>query len=203
MEQPIVTSQTVDIRVSHRQNGRETWGWYSAASSGPVDAPSLFDGRHLRIRSIRKNPAVDLTFQPEAQRWTGTWTREGQPQQVVLERPRPPMNVAPDPWRGSWEGVPDASGKAQTRLHIDQSSDGTLTVWIDRFLALIDQRHGELLAVVSLGGDTITLSTTNPGGRRYTFLGRLSPDGLRLSGSWGKDGGGGTLNASESFRRLP
>jgi hypothetical protein len=197
---PSVAGQRVQIRVSYRRDGQKTWGWYVAA---PADVLTEFDGQHLRIRSIRNTPALDLTFDADARRWTGTWSHEGQSRVVTLERPRPSINVAPNPWRGSWEGVPDASGKAQTRVHIDQSSDGTLSAWMDRDFGFY-QNHGELLAVVSLEGDTITLSTTNPGGRRYTFLGRLSADGLRLSGSWdGDGGGGGTLNASESFLRMP
>jgi hypothetical protein len=114
------------------------------------------------------------------------------------------LNVVPNPLKGVWEGGRDGSGftKAQTRLHIDQSSDGTVTVWMDRFRALIDQRHGELLRLVSLKEHSITLETTSAVGQRYRFQGTLSPDGLRLSGNW--DGsGGGTLDASESFRRVP
>ena len=164
----------------------------------------MFDGQHLCIRSVRKGPALDLAFHAETNRWTGTWTREDQPQDVVLERPRPPSNLAPNPLTGSWDGVWDASGswKARTRLHIDQSSDGILTVWMDRDFGLIDQRHGELLRLVSLEGRSITLDTTSAVGRRHRFQGTLSADGLRLSGGW-DGGGGGTLNASESFRRMP
>jgi hypothetical protein len=204
VDRPIVTSQTVNVRVYQRQDGQETWGWYSAAPSGPPDAPSVFDGQHLHIRRVRNGPTVDIMFHAEKNRWIGTWTREDQSREVVLERPRPPSSVAPNPWRGTWEGVGEGSGltKAQARLHIDQSSDGTLTVWTDHFLRLIDQRHGELLRVVSLEQGTITFGTIAAAGREYRFQGALSPDGLRLSGGWTAVGDG-TLNASESFRRLP
>ncbi len=198
-DQPIVTSQAVNIRVYHRQGGHETWGWYSATSSGPADAASVFDGQHLHIRSIRNGPALDLTFHAERHRWNGTWYHEGQPRDVVLERPHPPLDAAPNPLKGDWEGARDASGvtKAQTRLHVDQSSDGTLTVWMDRVIALIDQRHGELLQLVSLEQRTITLDTTGAAGQRYRFQGTLSADGSTLVGRWNG------LNASESFRRMP
>src|SRR5690242_20683862 len=43
---PVIASQSITIRVYHRQNGHETWGWYSAASSnGTADAGTMFDGR--------------------------------------------------------------------------------------------------------------------------------------------------------------
>jgi hypothetical protein len=193
--QPVGAGQRVQIRVSYQRDGQKTWGWYVAA---PPDVLTAFDGQHLRIRNA---PALDLTFHAEAQRWTGTWTREGQPHDVVLERPRPLSTVVPNPWRGTWEGVQDASGHALTRLHIDQSSDGTLIGWMDRDFGPY-QRYGELLAIRALEGNTITLSTTAPAGRRYIFRGSFSADGLRLVGSWDWDGLGGTLNASESFRRL-
>ncbi len=201
---PIVTNQTVNVRIYHRQDGQETWGWYRPMPCGRAEAPPVVDGQHLCIRSVNNGPALDLVFHAETNRWTGTWTRGDQPQDVVLERPRPPSNFAPTPLTGSWDGVWDASRswKARTRLHIDQSSDGVLTVWMDRDFGLINQRHGELLRLVSLKGRGITLDTTSAGGRRYRFQGTLTADGLRLSGVW--DGGGvGTLNASESFRRMP
>jgi hypothetical protein len=184
--------------VYHRQSGRETWGWYEADSA---DAASVFDGQHLQIQRTRNGPAVNLTFHPETQRWTGTWSREGQPRDVVLERPRPPLDASPNPFRGEWEGLPAGSGfvAAQTRLHVDQSLDGTLTVWMDRFFGLNDHRHGELLQLVSLEQQTITLETTNAIGVPYRFLGTLSADRSTLAGRW--NGVTGNLNASESVRR--
>ncbi len=197
-DQPIVTGQTVSIRVYHRQGGRETWGWYLADSA---DAVSVFDGQHLQIRRIRNGPALDLTFHAETQRWTGTWSRESQPRGVVLERPRPPLKSAPNPFTGEWDGIPAVSGfaTAQTRLHVDQSLDGTLTVWMDRFFGVNDHRHGELLQLVSFEQQTITLETTNATGVPYRFLGTLSADRSSLVGRW--NGANGNLNASESFRR--
>jgi hypothetical protein len=103
-DQPIVTSQTVNIRVYHRHGGHETWGWYSTTPAGPGDAPSVFDGQHLRLRSIRNGPALDLTFDAETHRWTGTWSREGQLSNVVLERPRPPLDVVPNAFKGTGRG---------------------------------------------------------------------------------------------------
>jgi hypothetical protein len=88
-----------------------------------------------------------------------------------------------------------------TRLHIAQSADGTLTAWLDRVLALDDQRHGELLEIVSSRPSTIVLQTTGPGsGQTFKYRTTLSVDGNTLTGRWG-DPGAGRLNASESFRR--
>jgi hypothetical protein len=165
----------------------------------------VFDGQHLRIESVRNGPAfvVDVTFHPETYRWTGTWSREGQLHDVVLERPHPLPGVAPSPFKGDWEGLPDRTGlAARSRLHIGQSSDGALTVWMDRFMSLVDQRHGELLQLESVEHGTIMLDTTNSGGARYRYHATLSGDRSTLVGTWG-DGTGGTLNASSSFRRMP
>jgi hypothetical protein len=196
-DQPIVNGQTVQIRVYHRHGGRETWGWYVAHPSGPADSAAVFDGQHLRIRRVRNGPALDLTFHAETQRWTGTWSREG-PRAIVLERPRFRVDAAPNPFRGEWEGIPGPGG-AQTRLHIDQSLDGTLTVWMDRSFGLGDQRHGELLQLVSVEQRTITFETTNAICCPSRFHGTLSADRSTLAGRW--NGQGGNLNASESFLR--
>jgi hypothetical protein len=64
---------------------------------------------------------------------------------------------------GEWEGEPDSQvGMAATRLHIVQSSDGMLTAWLDRMIALIDQRAGEPLIVVSGEPANITLGLDRP-----------------------------------------
>jgi hypothetical protein len=196
---PVGAGQRVQIRVSYQRDGQKTWGWYVAA---PADVLTVFDGQHLRIRRSQcprsrsdispGSAAVDRHVD------AGRPTAGRRP-----PKPRPLSTVAPNSWRGTWEGVQDASGNALTRLHIDQSSDGTLMGWMDRDFGPY-QRYGELLAITALEGNTITLSTTAPAGRRYRFRGSFSADGLQLSGSWaGDDGGGGTLNASDSFRRLP
>jgi hypothetical protein len=203
-EQPVITSQSISIRVYHRKKGHETWGWYSAATSaGTADAGTMFDGRHLRIENDRVGLFLDVSFDAGAHLWTGTWARDGQPRDVVLERPHPPGS-APSPFAGEWEGFQGAPGLQQgNRLHIAQSSDGTLTAWLDRVIALIDQRHGELLSVESSGHDTITLETTNAAGVRDGYHGMLSEDGSTVAGSWrGPSGSGRTFNASTSFRRI-
>jgi hypothetical protein len=146
-DQPVITSQSVSVRVYHRQNGHETWGWYSLPSSGPADAPSLFDGH--------------------------------------------------------WEGLPEPTGlDRRTRFHFAQSSDQAFTVWMDRFMLLVDQRHGELLRLESVDHDTITLETTNVAGMRDRYQGTLSADGSTLLGTWGGISGR-TLNASSRFHRVP
>jgi hypothetical protein len=163
----------------------------------------MFDGRHLHIENDRVGLFLDVTFDASAHLWTGTWPRDGQPRDVVLERPHPPGSAA-SPFAGEWEGLQGAPGlQRRNRLHIAQSLDGTLTAWLDRFIALIDQRHGELLSVESSGHDTITLETTNAGGVRDRYQGMLSEDGSTLAGGWhGPSGAGRTFNASTSFRRI-
>jgi hypothetical protein len=49
-----------------------------------------------------------------------------------------------------WDGEHAPWLDGRVRPMTCKTADGTLTVWVDRFLALIDQRHGEALRVVSL-----------------------------------------------------
>jgi hypothetical protein len=197
-DRPVIRGQHVSIRVYHRQEGHETGGWYSMPSS---DA-SMFDGERLRIRTIDDGPVLDVTFDVENSRWTGTWRQHDRLREVVLERPRRVRGVEPNPFAGHWEGLLDATRlKAATHLHIDQSSDGVLTPWMDRVIVLLDQRHGELLRLVSVNDGTITLETTFAGGRRHQFQATLSEDGAMRVGTWDNDRGG-TLNAATHFRRV-
>jgi hypothetical protein len=202
-DQPVITSQSVSVRVYHRQNGHETWGFYSPPPSGPADAPSVFDGQRLRIGDDRTGLLLDVTFDTAERRWTGTWSRDGQRRDVVLERPHLPPTVAPHPLTGDWDGLPDSTGMDRsTRLHVAQSSDQAFTIWMDRSMLLVDQRHGELLKLESIDHNTITLETTNVAGMRDRYQGTLSADGSTLLGSWGGTPGR-TLNASSRFRRVP
>src|SRR5687767_12234854 len=61
--------QSISIRVYHRQQGRETGGWYSL----PPSEHPILDGHRLRIRTNDNGPVVDVTFDPENQVWAGTW----------------------------------------------------------------------------------------------------------------------------------
>jgi hypothetical protein len=154
---------------------------------------------------VSDGPVIDVMFDPGKQRWTGTWTRDGRPQDVVLERPHADPGGLPNVVVGDWEGLPDpvVPGHAATRLHIYESADGALTAWMDRTIALIDQRRGELLQVIATENRAITLDTTSAGGMRYRFRGTVSGDGSTLVGAWqGEGAGGGTLNAATSFRRI-
>jgi len=199
------TTQTVQIRVYHREAGNETGGWYIANRYTREDQ-TTFDGEHLRLHAISAGPVIHLRFDPGKQRWTGTWTRGGQVEDIILERPHPAPDATANALLGDWEGLPDSVDpwKAVTRLHISESTDGVLTAWLDRIIAPIDQRHGELLQVSAIESRAISLSTTPPAGMRYTFRGALSADGSTLTGTWQSETEhGGTLNAATSFRRTP
>jgi hypothetical protein len=203
--QPGTSTKNVHIRLYHREAGKETSGWYTAAGSGALDEPAVLDGEHLRLRAVSDGPVIDVMFDPGKQRWMGTWTRDGRSQDVVLERPHAAPGVLPKVIVGDWEGLPDpvGPGHAATRLHIYESDDGALTAWLDRNLALIDQRRGELLQVTASENRAMTLDTTSAGGMRYRFRGTVSGDGSTLVGAWqGEGAGGGTLNAATSFRRI-
>jgi hypothetical protein len=203
--QPGTSTRNVHVRLYHREAGKETSGWYIAAGSGALDEPAVLDGEHLRLRAVSDGPVIDVMFDPGKQRWTGTWTRRGRSQDVVLERPHANQGALPNVILGDWEGLPDrvGPGHAATRLYVYESPDGALTAWMDRNIALTDQRRGELLQVTASENRGITLDTTSPGGMRYRFRGTVSGDGSTLAGVWGRNGtGGGTLNAATSFRRI-
>ena len=187
VDRQTITSQSIVVRVYHRVDGHETWGWYG--DNGPA-VSSIFDGERLRVAGL------DATFHADTQRWSGTWLLDGETRDVVLERPRPDPDSTPNRLSGDWEGVPDSAWIASSRLHIVQSSDGTLTAWMDRTMFAEDQRHGELLRVVSADPSPVILELVSAFGRQYRFTGTLSSEGSRLSGSWNG------LNAQSSFRRI-
>jgi hypothetical protein len=195
------SSQNVHIRVYHRDASNETGGWYTAGTS----QPAVFDGEHLRLRAASDGPVIDVTFDSEKQRWMGTWTRAGKSQDVMLERPHAADSASLNDLVGNWEGMSDAAHPwhASTHLHIYKSRDGALTAWMDRIIAPIDQRHGELLDVAPSENRAIIVTTTAPAGMLYRFRGALSVDGSTLNGMWQSETGtGGTLNAETSFRRI-
>jgi hypothetical protein len=189
-ERQTITSQTVVLRVYHRKDDHETFGWYVV--SPPADATVAFDGRSLRVVGLT------ATFEQNPARWIGTWLFAGQTRDVVLERPRPATGVTPSPLCGDWEGLPEPTrGMASTRLYIVQSSDGLLTAWMDRVIGVVDQRSGEPLRVVSADPTSVILELESAGGPQYRFNGAISADGNTVTGHWNG------LNARENFRRIP
>jgi hypothetical protein len=200
---PTASSQTMNLRIYHRRDKKETWGWYRVPFDDG-DAAATFDGQLLRLHNNRSGMALFLTFDRAGTRWIGTWERNGQAKEVVLERPRPDPGTGPSLFHGEWEGLSDRErgGSARTRLHIAESVDRTLTAWMDRFLAPIDQRHGEWLRVVSATRHAIVLERTAGIGPLYRYEGTLSADASTLTGAWAGPGGGGNLNAAHTFRRV-
>lgn len=195
------SSQNVHVRVYHRDASNETGGWYTAGTS----EPAVFDGNRLRLRAVSDGAVIDVTFDSAKRRWIGTWTRGGKSQDVMLERPHAADNGSMNDLLGDWEGMSDAAHlyRASTRLHIYRSRDGALSAWMDRIIAPIDQRHGELLQVAASENRGIILTTTAPAGMTYRFRGAVSLDGSTLDGAWQSEtGSGGTLNAETRFRRI-
>ena len=220
------TWQTIDIRVYHREDGKETSGWFATSDqltsrfdniTDGDSFPRLHDG-HLRIRftdfAELKPFDLDISFSPTDHVWTGTWTRAGQVQKVTLQRPKPSDGVTLSPFVGDWDRQPDPSSSVPSDtggLHICQSNERLLSVWLNRSTSGVDprtssvqtdQRSGELLKVVDVTGDEIILETTFSMGPTNRYRGRLSEDNGVLAGVW-EDTGGGRLNAPERFRRVP
>lgn len=210
--------QTINIRVYHRQGGKETWGWFATSDNATPElynmqddhSFTLFDGERLRIHftdiSDLKPFDLDITFSPTAHVWKGTWSRSGKAFDVVLERPNPGTGVIPSAFIGDWEGEPGPNSRSYSApdsgLRIRESSDGVLSAWLDRTFSNGNTRNGELLRVISATDAGLVLQTTSGGGATYQYRGSLSQDRRALTGIW-ESGRGGRLNAPDRFRRAP
>jgi hypothetical protein len=211
--------QTMDIRVYHREGGKESWGYFGTKEKATTESYnllddhslSLFNGERLLIHCVEatniKPFDLDITFSPATREWSGTWSWSGQKSQVVLKRPAPSPGVTPNVFVGDWIGE-SPSYFLPGSLHIRQSSDGTLCAWLDRTISGVDrtgsihndQRNGEWLKVNSATGTALILDTTNGTGPPSQFQGSLSEDNELLTGTWVRQSGGG-LSAPTTFRR--
>lgn len=204
--------QTIAIRVYHRDAGKETWGYFGTTGRATAESYkmqddhsfSLFDGSHLRIHfadvTDLKPFDLDLTFSPSSQEWSGTWSpREAS--NVVLRRPEPKRGVIANPFVGDWTSSSSKPYLAPGSLHIRQSSDGTLSAWLDRVIASSDRRNGEFLQVHTATAPELDLESAGQPGSSYRYHGSLSADGQMLTGEWAEHGG--RLNAPDKFRKVP
>ncbi len=218
--------QTINIRVYHREGGKETWGYFgtrdkaSPQSYAMQDDHSftLFDGEHLRIHSIEvtglQSFDLDIDFSPTSNEWSGTWSRSGQNSHVALKRPAPSPGVTPTVFVGDWAGESALNSPqyfAPGSLHIRESIDGALSAWLDRTVAGTDpktrsihndQRSSEWLKVNSATDTGLILDTTNWTGPPSQFRGSLSEDRQVLTGTWERPGGA-RFNVPDRFRRTP
>lgn len=193
-----ITRETIQVRVFHRKNGHETGGWHVVTP--PESAGVGFDGRRLRVAGLT------ATFDPESPRWVGSWSLDGHPRAVVLERPAPGKGKGSNPLCGTWEGLPDAAvnvPSSTVRIHIIESADGVLTAWMDTMRVIVDHRtasatYGRSLKVLSADPANLLLQNEAP---NYQTLGRfrgtLSKDANRLTGTWNGS------PARYTFRRIP
>jgi hypothetical protein len=200
--------QTINIRVYHRVNGKETWGYFATGEKATTesykmqDAHSftLFDGTHLRIHFVDvtdlKPFDLDLTFSPGTREWSGTWSRPGQAPKVTLRRPEPKSGLPANPFVGDW-----TTPSAKNSLHIRQSSDGALSAWLDRAFPG-DERNGERLYILSSNGPELDLERSADTGPAHRYHGTLSGNGRTLTGEW-VDEGFGRLNAPDRFQKAP
>lgn len=218
---PQIAWQTVDIRVYHRQERKETWGWFATIYRAAPESPDVnddhtstqFDGQRLRINftdTTNVKPFdLDISFSSREEIWTGTWSRSGQPSNVMLKRPGTSGALTPSGFVGDWKGEADTFVDSGS-LHIRESRDGMLSAWLDRTTSgtdprtntiLSDQRNGEFLQVYSIPGRGLILETSNAGAPAYHYRGKLSEDRQVITGSW-ENGAGGRLSAPDKFRRV-
>jgi hypothetical protein len=197
-------AQSSSIRIYHRQNGKEHWGYFAPGES--TTAPVALDDTHFTMQFTGQTDVgpfrLDLTFDPAAQRWAGTWSACSKTGEAVLTRPH--MEVAKEsPMVGDWKGKLNPNGRpwfTPGSLHFRESSDGLLIAWMDR--AFGDGRNGEQLKIVSAGPSIVELQTTFEIGAIYTYTGALSQDGKYLSGIWHVGNNRGmSLQAPDYFER--
>ncbi len=139
--------QTINIRVYHREGGKEAWGYFETKDKASPQSYNMqddhsftfFDGEHLRIHFIEvtnlKSSDLDITFSPTSNEWSGTWSHSGQNSHVVLKRPEPNPGVTPRAFVGDWAGESAPNSPqyfAPGSLHIRESIDGVLSAWLDR-----------------------------------------------------------------------
>jgi hypothetical protein len=215
--------QMINIRVYHRQKGKETGGWFATNDKASAQSYSLqddhaftlFDGERLRIHfpdaTDLKPFDLDITFSDSTHGWTGTWSRSGEAFNVVLERPSPGGDRTPSGFVGDWNGELNSAADTPGSIHIRESRDGALSAWLDRTISGMDretrsvhrdQRNGELLRVSSMPGTGLILETSNWTGPACRYRGSLSEDQRVLAGNWENESGS-RLNAPERFRRAP
>jgi hypothetical protein len=202
--------QTMNIRVYHREGGKETWGYFgtedkaSPQSYGMQDGHSftLFDGERLRIHFTDNTDIkafdLDITFSAAFEKWTGTWSRSGQSSNVVLKRPALNPGVTPSVFVGNWIGESPPHFLPGS-LHIHQSRDGALCAWWNHTTSAIDPKSGSIhnnqsngvwLKVSSATDAGLVLDTTNAMGPPSQFRGSLFEDHQVLTGTWERPGGG-------------
>ncbi len=149
--------QTINIRVYHRVNGKETWGYFATRVKATAESYrmqdghsfALFDGSHLRIHFVDVTDLqpfdLDPDFFTKYPRVVGHRPRPAQTPNVTLRRPERHPGPPANPFVGDW-----ATPSAKNSLHIRQSSDGALSSWLDRSWASSDQRNGEFLQAYTL-----------------------------------------------------
>lgn len=193
------------IRVYHRQNGKERWGYFSMLAPDTPTATKSFDDRHLSIEFKGHTDiepfSIYLAFDEPSQTWKGTWSACNKvPGDAVLSRPY--FVRSTNVMVGDWNSRPNPNGKFYTAgsLHFRQSSDGLLIAWMDRVFA--PGRNGEQLKVITAQQGHVELETQSGFGATFTFGGTISSDGKQLSGTWYVRGSPGmSLQAPDLFDR--
>jgi hypothetical protein len=100
--------------------------------------------------------------------------------------PKSGESVTLNPLCGDWEGLPDAPpGPTTVRIHVLQSSDGTLTAWMDVLSVVQDQNYGLSLNVIAADLMSVILQNESPSFSFYNqFNGKLSNDRNSIAGRW-------------------
>jgi hypothetical protein len=164
--------QGLVVKGYRTQSQQEQRGFFATGHDG-----TTWDGKRLQIKSL--DLEIDLTFDPEALQWSGTYSRNGVAKMVRLQRPG--VSAAPSsPFVGNW-CVRDAC------LNLAQRKDGSFLDW--RNWRVVPSNapevgsYGQELAITDINTLSISLTTNTPGspvGNVLTFAGTLSSDGSSI-----------------------
>ena len=188
----------LQIKVYHREGGATKEGWFTA-NEGP---DTTWDGKRLHLKFqpvVAEDVALDLdlVFDAAERSWMGTFTRDGMPKQVRLERPGA-LAKSKSRFVGDWFLHLDSSSRvpySAACIHVAEESDGALVAWQDSKSPRVingpmQNEYGREYDVEDVKLDSISLIAASSKwfGNQVTFSGTLSPDGSQLEGRWATNG---------------
>ncbi len=179
-------------------------GWFTVAPDGGAS----WDGHRLRIKFNDGGPGVfipsklrlDIAFDQANHTWAGTYTRNRETKSIALRRPAASTPGASTRFVGAWRELRPVRFDSSC-IYIAQGSDRAVLAWRSYSWGRIaDPRQGSGMASIwqtdgdALGihieGDTLTLQEglysggIVGGNLPRKFVGKLSPDGSQIIGSW-------------------
>jgi hypothetical protein len=207
--------RSLDISIYQRTSGKEHGAGFFSLQYPVVPDTMKWDGQRLQLnfkidprRSDKEEFSLDVTFNLPQEVWTGTYTRAGVTNQILLRRPGDGSGSAKsNPLVGLWE-LPDRQTPQmvikQGCVQIARSADGTFLAWFQSAgsspfagLAGNGNQSQPFIQVaagrrwgVTVDGTAVTLDEGTymsgiAGMLPRKFVGKLSADGSQIVGTFG------------------